>query len=74
MIWLSPIQSHQFYHLLSEVPPGQKHHEVRPRNLAEALRIILVEQGAPPGHDYDDGDDGSDDDLSFTGRTGCATY
>ena len=40
--------SHQSHHLLSEVPSGQEHHEVRPRNLAEALRVILVEQGAPP--------------------------
>ena len=35
--------------LLSEVPPRQKHHEVRPRNLAKALGVILVKKGAPPG-------------------------
>ena len=34
--------------LLSEVPPRQKHHEVRPRNLAKALGVILVKKGAPP--------------------------
>ena len=40
--------SHHIHHLLSEIPSGQEHHEVRPRNLAEALWVILVEQGAPP--------------------------
>ena len=34
--------------LLPEVPPRQKHHEVRPRNLAKALGVILVKEGAPP--------------------------
>ena len=37
--------------LLPEVPPRQKHHEVRPRNLTETLRIILVEESAPPFSD-----------------------
>ena len=37
--------------LLSEVPPCQQHHEVRPRNLTETLRIILVEESAPPFSD-----------------------
>ena len=39
------------------------------------IRFILAEQGAPPnGDNLDNDDDNGDDDLSFTGRTGYATW
>ena len=37
-------------HLLSEIPPRQEHHEVRPRNLAKTLGVILVKKSPPPGN------------------------